>query len=1033
MNHIRQKYFYLFIALLILQTNILANLNILPKAKADPNPCVDGVVLTDFADLFKPCFSRDIIQSSAIQTDGKIVVGGISNPVNDIINYALARYNTNGKLDNSFGNKGLVTTNVGAIIGINSVVTFSFLNSLLIQANGKIIGAGSFSQNKSNFSLVRYNTDGSIDTSFGTNGAVVTDVGSVLGFQNTSSSIFSVILQSNKILAGGFSDALNATGGSAFARYNLNGNLDTTFGTNGVVLNGPFLLNSNIVLQSTGKIVGGGVSKNSFALIRYNPNGTIDNTFGINGIVVTPFTGFTRSFITGIAIQNDNIIAGGQVIKGNTTYFTLVKYNNNGSINTSFGTNGIVNMVLTPAEINIRNIGLQSNGKIITGGINTNNLFALTRLNVNGTLDTTFGHNGIMLTQFSSKSADTLNSISIASDDKIVACGSTTATDNNKNFATANYNVNGSLNSAFGNYKPGLSINDFKKTLNITAGSSNSTTGIVQQSNGKIVATGFTDALDPNYNFAMCRYDLDGNVDMTFTPTSIDFSFFIGAQNATIGSYDIQTCSAVQRDDKIIGAGYSNVLSQKLNFVLIGKVSQIFSFALTRVQQNGLADNSFGKNSLVVTNFGLVQNKPLTIDNIRSITIQTNNKIVAGGNTSTNGINSSFALARYNNNGSLDTNYGTLKKGIVITNIGQTLGLPTSFDTILSIALQNDNKIIAAGVSTAKNPLGDFTLARYNTNGTLDQTFGDNGIVITNFSIAHIDRFSNQANATNTSQINKVVVLSNGKILAGGITSAKIPNFNPNNPRFNFAFAQYNTDGTLDKTFGNNGLVVTVLNPHGNNTTSNDYLSSFAVRNEDGKIIAGGASNAIDPNYSFALAVYNFDGKLDPLFGNNGIMFTDFRQFLKIGINSQDSINTDGVLILKDGNALAAGSSNATNPNFDFALKKYIIPADLIITSPKNGSTVDTNQPLISGIAPAGSVVKVRIDNILISTIKVGSSGRWSTLPPSPLKNGLHTILATATVIKNKKPITLVATVTFTVRVCSSADVFIKSLSEKYS
>ncbi|MDR3647210.1 MAG: hypothetical protein P4L22_06730 [Candidatus Babeliales bacterium] len=876
----------------------------------------NGVVDTNLAQVVAAS-SRDIANSLALQADGKLVAGGISTAIDNFVNFSLARYTTTGILDNSFGTKGVVTTDVGALLGAGSDTSYSFIDGIAIQTDGKIVAAGSVNNPINflfNFALVRYKTDGSVDSTFGNNGAVITDVGAIVGTPNKVSQIFYITLQADgKILAYGISGT-----NVALARYNTDGTLDNSFGTNGIVINSkltpvPFM---RIVLQSNGEIITGGNIDSKIGLVKYKTDGTIDNSFGNNGMVITSFGPNFQTNISDIGIYNDKIIAAGISVNGTNVYYSLAKYNNDGSPDNSFGTNGLVNKTLTAAQVVIFKIAIQNDGKIVTGGTSfpPNNpklfesTFVITRTNIDGTIDSSFGNNGVVTTNFgliinSFPSVDRLYSLIIEPNGKIISSGSSTCIDPNYDYAIVRYNINGSIDNTFGEIdgqKLGLIDTDFKKVLGITSGSENSINGIATQSNGNIVTGGFSDALDPNYDFAISLYDINGNLKQFFP---VDFSRFVGANNKIFGSYDIGNDLAIQKNDKIVAVGLTNVIGNP------------FSFALARLTPDARLDISFGNQGLVVTNIGNTLSVGLSSDIINSVVIQNDAKILVGGSNQYSEKESWFAFARYNSDGTLDNNFGG-GNGINIVNVGNRINKKLSFDSINSIALQQDGKIIGGGFSTAKNPLGDFTLMRLKADGTTDKSFGDQGIVITNF----------DPSKTNQSQINKIAIQKDGKILAGGISSVKASNFNPNNPQFNFALVRYNNDGSIDKSFGNNGFVVTQITPK-----SNDYLSTLVIQT-NGTIIAGGASNASDPNYDFTLEIYDANGKLDSTIGNNGVVFTDFKTVLGLGAGSQDSINTNGMTIQADGRVLAAGSTNATNPNFDFAIAKYKIQTSTTFT-----------------------------------------------------------------------------------------------------
>ena len=264
--------------------------------------------------------SNDIATSVAIQSDGKIVAAGYSwNGSND--DFALARYNVDGSLDTSFGIGGKVTT----AIGTSEDGAFS----VAIQSNGKIVAAGvSFNEDKYHFALARYNVDGSLDTSFGIGGMVTTAIGSALSYA------LSVAIQGDgKIVAVGHSYN-EGRSDFALVRYNVDGSLDTSFGLGGIVTTAIGSADSiaySVAIQGNGKIVAVGHSWNEsdsdFALARYNVDGSLDATFGIGGIVTTTF-GTSEDGAFSVAIQSDGkIVAAGYSWNGSNDDFALARYN----------------------------------------------------------------------------------------------------------------------------------------------------------------------------------------------------------------------------------------------------------------------------------------------------------------------------------------------------------------------------------------------------------------------------------------------------------------------------------------------------------------------------------------------------------------------------------------------------------------------------------------------------------------------------------------------------------------------------------
>lgn len=308
-------------------------------------------------------FEFTLMQAIAVQSDNKIVIGGYI--VEDHIpKFALARYdNITGMLDTSFGGIGYVATNIRE---------GSTISALCIQPDGKIIAGGIAGQGQPGFAIARYNTDGSVDTSFGTDGASFVNPGYV-------SSISALALQADgKIVAAGF--AWNtATDICVLARFNTDGTLDGTFGTGGVVTAqiGAASRAQAVAVQADGKIVVGGYTTNNFihyafCLLRYDTSGVLDASFDADGTVVTPGVVITpmnySSKINALVIQADgNIVAGGSNFGLRNTTFALARYLPSGTLDNTFATNGIAFTVIG-ASAQINSLITQSDGSIVAAG-----------------------------------------------------------------------------------------------------------------------------------------------------------------------------------------------------------------------------------------------------------------------------------------------------------------------------------------------------------------------------------------------------------------------------------------------------------------------------------------------------------------------------------------------------------------------------------------------------------------------------------------------------------------------------------------
>ena len=402
-----------------------------------------------------------------------------------------------GSLDTTFNSTGpqpgVVATPIGAIANNNAVV---------IQADGNIITAGTATQD---FALARYLTNGSLDTSFGVDGIVTTSIG-------FNSSINALALQPDTaIIAAGTTISAEDVGSFTLARYLSDGSLDASFGTGGIVTTS--IGNAAIfavALQVDGKIVAIGTDSNNFVLARYLSNGSLDASFGTGGIAITPIGISTSSQAFGGAIQVDNAIVA---VGTDGTNFALVRYLPDGSLDASFGTGGVV---VTPinTESSAFAGALQADGKIVAAGFTlSGNAFALARYLSNGSLDTSFGVDGIVTTTLPDSLAFEADAVTIQSDGKIIAAGNFVGTSSPGQFALVRYLPNGSLDSSFGTGGIVLTpIGDIASQI----------FGIALQKDGKIIAAGPA-CFDGVSEFVLARYLVDpvlfSTVITSITPT----------------------------------------------------------------------------------------------------------------------------------------------------------------------------------------------------------------------------------------------------------------------------------------------------------------------------------------------------------------------------------------------------------------------------------------------------------------------------------------------------------------------------------
>ncbi len=385
--------------------------------------------------------------ASAIQSDGKIVAAGYAYFGNNI-DFALSRYNTDGSLDLNFDGDGKVTTDLG------NMSDYCF--GIAIQNDGKILLSGT-TDNYTKIAIVRYNSNGSIDSTFDTDGILKYAVGTTLneGYGIATQNDGKIIVSGSSFSGANFDFFVT--------RLNTNGSFDLTFDTDGIVetnIIGDDFANA-ITLQNDGKIILAGSSnmQNAFSLVRYNTDGSLDITFDTDGKVSTATTN-GLNWATCLAIQSDGkiVLAGNSNISGNVN--VLTRYNTNGSLDLSFDTDGIV--LTANLCNNVKGVKIANDGKIIvvgSYGIGSNMDFVVERYNTNGILDSTFDTDGVVNTDLGFGTDDFAYATSIQNDGKIVVVGHGNNTGFN-NFMVVRYNpgiatsINNTVESTIHNIYP---------------------------------------------------------------------------------------------------------------------------------------------------------------------------------------------------------------------------------------------------------------------------------------------------------------------------------------------------------------------------------------------------------------------------------------------------------------------------------------------------------------------------------------------------------------------------------------------------
>jgi uncharacterized delta-60 repeat protein len=553
------------------------------------------------------------------------------------------------------------------------------------------------------------------------------------------------------------------------------GTLDSSFG-NGGIATSPFMSNGDdeakdVKIQSDGKIVVGGIRSggltNDFLIARYLSNGALDTTFGIGGFVKQDINGDDDN-LNKIFIQNDGkILAIGSGKLGAQHHGIVVRYNQNGTIDNSFGVNGIFHLVSPDSDSDYFFLGIDVyNDNIYISGhyiyrytVHVTQDAMICKINMSGILDETFG---IRTDGWADQNAYA-NDIKVLSNSLIHTYYLT-------NFAGgARYQSRDLSGNKLGEYY----------TYDGSFG-----TYIGVQSNGKIII-GFS-------GFRVVRFNSNNVIDVTFGINGVTSSQVTGSH--------FRDRSIVLPNDKILSVGsvYTDVKNKNVQLVMRN--------------EDGTLDTSFDVDGKLIYD---INGKSDVANAAASIS---NNQFVVVGYTE-NDSEKDFFISKFNVDGSIDSSFGN--NGTVISDFSE------SIDSGIQHVVLNNGKIVVAVQSSHKN----FNLIGFNPDGTLDTTFGTNGKVSTTIS------------TINNDNISVLLLDQNQKIWAFS----------------HFGVARYNTDGSLDVTFGNNGIFSSVFEV--------DYakMKNAAVQN-DGKFIIG----ISDSSSSAYLKRFNANCSVDTSFGNNG-------------------------------------------------------------------------------------------------------------------------------------------------------------------
>lgn len=709
----------------------------------------------------------------------------------------------------------------------------------------------------------------------------------VVGFDASANVLDVAVQPDGRVIIAGRFTVVNGFSRNYIARLNTDGTLDTSFNT-GTGANSQV---NSVAIQPDGKILIAGNFTNYNGVLRrfiarLNTDGSLDTSFDTSNI---------STAVDVVTLQPDGKILIGGAFTSATLSDRIMRLNSNGSLDTAFITN-----LGDGADSNVRAIAVQPDGKILVGGdfLKFNNVTVnrIARVNSDGTLDTDF------LTQTGAGANTTLYDIALTQNNQILIAGNVRTFNGINVKGVARLNENGSLDNSF---QPGTSLPTDVRRLEVQTDGSvyiggsffipgvsgnfnvarlnangsidtnfarqflgtgiNNFYAFAKQQNGNLIIAGVFDKLSGSQRMGLAQVDSSGNLDADFTPV--------------VGSSQTVKAITTQADGKILIGGSFN------------GVNEGYRNGIARLNEDGTLDTTFNPGT------GIEGNE------VTVIAVQSDGKILVGGNfTKFNGA-SITNLVRLNPDGSVDASFTTktaqpiysikpLSNGkIFIT--GSFTRLSTSAETnatrtyvallnesdgtldnsfvppvfgniVKDLVLQSDGRIVVCGSFSAIGPTNYGGIARLNANGTVDTTF-------------------NQGGAGFNTAAEKVARTSDDKIVVGG----NFTNFNGTSRNF---FTRLNADGTLDTTFSIG-------------SGANNLVNSLVLQ-QDGKIIIGGFFGSINNITRNRVARINTDGSLDASF-NTGVgtsspvyslalqqdgrilvggTFTTFSNFSRIGI-----------------------------------------------------------------------------------------------------------------------------------------------------
>ncbi|QSS96901.1 T9SS type A sorting domain-containing protein [Psychroflexus sp. ALD_RP9] len=455
------------------------------------------------------------------------------------------------------------------------------------------------------FSMYTLAQDGNLDDTFGVNGKVTTDI---FGFTDVAHDL--AYQSDGKMLVAGYSRSSVGNDNFLVVRYLENGDLDTSFGTNGYVNIDVRGFSSpkddqatNVLIQSDNKIVLVGFSEGAFdveqfTILRLNSDGSLDETYGDQGIRFFDFTGSYCEPADAVMLSNNNIAIAGSTDTGSfnpSLIFAIAVIDENGNLNQNFSIDGKQTLQFGANYEEAYAITETSDGSLLVGGDGAND-FAVAKLSLNGNLDSTFGNNGKIITDIPNYNGLGIIGLHELSNGKIIAVGESSSSSESRNVTLIRYNSDGSLDTTFAN-------NGFI-TIDIDSGSEDIPRSMFVQNDGKILIAGSI-VTGGEFYFLSLRFDTDGTLDSSYSGDGVRLESF--------NSNQIEIAYGIKQNDngKINIVGYSGNTSGNTADIAIAQYTGTslntsdYHEALISFYPNPVQSQLFINSTQAILNFSL--------------------------------------------------------------------------------------------------------------------------------------------------------------------------------------------------------------------------------------------------------------------------------------------------------------------------------------------------------------------------------------------------------------------------------------------